>query len=175
MKKIFKLFLYVFVFLAFFICFLPKESFYNLLEKELEKNQIIVSNEIKDDKAFSFVVSNAEIFYQGINGAKIDEMRFQTYLFYTNVSLKNINILESLSSFIPTPIDEVVISHSIFNFYKIKIKSKGIFGELTGDINLFTKELKLELNASDKMKTSYSKLLKNMKFENERYFYEYKF
>ena len=175
MKKIFKLFLYVFVFLAFFICFLPKESFYNLLEKELEKNQIIVSNEIKDDKAFSFVVSNAEIFYQGINGAKIDEMRFQTYLFYTNMSLKNINILESLSSFIPTPIDEVIINHSIFNFHKIKIKSKGIFGELTGDINLFTKELKLELNASDKMKTSYSKLLKNMKLENERYFYEYKF
>ena len=102
-------------------------------------------------------------------------MRFQTYLFYTNVSLKNINILDSLSSFIPTPIDEVVISHSIFNFYKIKIKSKGIFGELTGDINLFTKELKLELNASDKMKTSYLKLLKNMRFENERYIYEYKF
>ena len=175
MKKIFKLFLYVFVFLAFFICFLPKESFYNLLEKELEKNQIIVSNEIKDDKAFSFVVSNAEIFYQGINGAKIDEMRFETYLFYTNINLKNINILDSLSSFIPTPIDEVIINHSIFNFYKIKIKSTGIFGELTGDINLFTKELKLELNASDKMKTSYSKLLRNMKFENERYFYEYKF
>ena len=175
MKKIFKLFLYVFVFLAFFICFLPKESFYNLLEKELEKNQIIVSNEIKDDKAFSLIVSNADIFYQGINGAKIDEMRFETYLFYTNIRLKNLNILESLSSFVPTPIDEVVISHSIFNFYKIKIKSKGIFGELTGDINLFTKELKLELNASDKMKTSYSKLLRNMKFENERYFYEYKF
>ena len=175
MKKIFKLFLYVFVFLAFFICFLPKESFYNLLEKELEKNQIIVSNEIKDDKAFSFVVSNAEIFYQGINGTKIDEMRFETYLFDTNISLKNINILDSLSSFIPTPIDEVIINHSIFNFYKIKIKSKGIFGELTGDINLFTKELKLELNASDKMKTSYLKLLKNMRFENERYIYEYKF
>ena len=175
MKKIFKLFLYIFVFLAFFLYFLPKESFYNLLEKELEKNQIIVSNEIKDDKAFSLTVSNADIFYQGINGAKIDEMRFETYLFYTNICLKNINILESLSSFVPTPIDEVVISHSIFNFYKIEVKSKGIFGELTGDINLFTKELKLELNASDKMKTSYSKLLKNMKFENERYFYEYKF
>lgn len=175
MKKIFKLFLYIFVFLAFFLYFLPKESFYNLLEKELEKNQIIVSNEIKDDKAFSLIVSNADIFYQGINGAKIDEMRFETYLFYTNIRLKNINILESLSSFVPTPIDEVVIRHSIFNFYKIKIESKGIFGELTGDINLFTKELKLELNASDKMKTSYSKLLKNMKFENERYFYEYKF
>lgn len=175
MKKIFKLFLYTFVFLAFFLYFLPKESFYNLLEKELEKNQIIVSNEIKDDKAFSLIVSNADIFYQGINGAKIDEMRFETYLFYTNIRLKNINILESLSSFVPTPIDEVVISHSIFNFYKIEIESKGIFGELTGDINLFTKELKLELNASDKMKTSYSKLLKNMKLENERYFYEYKF
>ncbi len=59
------------------------------MEKELEKNQIIVSNEIKDDKAFSLIVSNADIFYQGINGAKIDEMRFETYLFYTNIRLKH--------------------------------------------------------------------------------------
>ena len=175
MKKIFKLFLYIVVFFAFFLYFLPKESFYNLLEKELEKNQTVISNEIKDDKTFSFVVSNADIFYQGISGAKIDEMRFETYLFCTNISLKNINILESLSAFAPTPIDEVVISHSIFDFYKIKIKSNGIFGELTGNMNLFTKELKIELNPSTQMKTSYSKLLKNMRFENERYFYEYKF
>lgn len=175
MKKISKFLIYIFVFVIFFIIFLPKESFYNLLEKELEKNQIVVSNEIKEDKAFSFFVSNADIFYQGINGAKIDELTFKTYFVYTNISLKNINILDSLSSFAPTPIDEIVFEHSIFSFNKVKISAKGTFGELNADLNLFTRDIKIELNASSKMKNSYSKILKNMRFENERYLYEYKF
>lgn len=142
MKKILKLFLYLFAFIVFFILFLPKESFYNLLEKELEKSQIIVSNETKKEKLFSFSVLNADIFYQGINMAKIDE---------------------------------VIFAHSILDVNKISIKSSGTFGEVSGDINILKREIKIELNASTLMKNSYSNFLRYMKFENERYIYEYKF
>lgn len=142
MKKILKLFLYLFVFIVFFILFLPKESFYNLLEKELEKSQIIVSNETKKDKPFSFSVLNTDIFYQGINMAKVDDITF---------------------------------AYSILDVNKINIKSNGTFGEVSGDINILKREIKIELNASALMKNSYSNLLRSMKFENERYIYEYKF
>lgn len=142
MKKILKLFLYLFVFIVFFILFLPKESFYNLLEKELEKSQIIVSNETKKEKLFSFSVLNADIFYQGINMAKVDDITF---------------------------------AYSILDVNKINIKSNGTFGEVSGDINILKREIKIELNASALMKNSYSNLLRSMKFENERYIYEYKF
>ena len=142
MKKILKLFLYLFAFIVFFIIFLPKESFYNLLEKELEKSQIVVSNEIKKEKPFSFSVLNADIFYQGINMAKVDDITF---------------------------------AYSILDVNKINIKSNGTFGELSGNIDILKREVKIELNASALMKSSYSKLLKYMKFENERYIYEYKF
>lgn len=142
MKKILKLFLYLFTFMVFFILFLPKESFYNLLEKELEKSQIIVSNETKKEKLFSFSVLNADIFYQGINMAKVDDITFE---------------------------------HSILDVNKINIKSSGTFGEVSGNINILKREIKIELNASALMKNSYSNLLRYMKFENERYIYEYKF
>lgn len=175
MKKILKLFLYLFVFIVFFIIFLPKESFYNLLEKELEKNQIVVSNETKKENPLSFSVMNADIFYQGINMAKVDEITFKTYLLQTKVTIKNINFLDTLSSFAPTPINEIVLKHSILDVNKINIKSNGTFGELSGDINILKREVRIELNASSLMKSSYSKLLKYMKFENERYVYEYKF
>jgi hypothetical protein len=175
MKKILKLFLYLFVFIVFFIIFLPKESFYNLLEKELEKNQIIVSNETKKENPFSFSVLNADIFYQGINIAKVDDITFKTYLLQSKVTIKNINFLDTLSSFAPTPINEVVLEHSILDINKINIKSNGTFGELSGNIDILKREVKIELNASALMKSSYSKLLKYMKFENERYIYEYKF
>ena len=142
MKKILKLFLYLFTFIVFFILFLPKESFYNLLEKELEKSQIIVSNETKKEKLFSFSVLNADIFYQGINMAKVDDITF---------------------------------AYSILDVNKINIKSNGTFGEVSGNINILKREIRIELNASALMKNSYSNLLRSMKFENERYIYEYKF
>lgn len=142
MKKILKLFLYLLTFMVFFILFLPKESFYNLLEKELEKSQIIVSNETRKEKLFSFSVLNADIFYQGINMAKVDDITF---------------------------------AHSIFDVNKINIKSSGTFGEVSGDINILKRVIKIELNASTLMKNSYSNFLRYMKFENERYIYEYKF
>ena len=175
MKKILKLFLYLFAFIVFFIIFLPKESFYNLLEKELEKNQIIVSNETKKDKPFSFSVLNADIFYQGINMAKVDDITFKTYLFQTKVIFKNINFLDTLSSFAPTPINEVIFEHSILDVNKINIKSSGTFGEVSGNIDILKREIKIELNATTLMKNSYSKLLLYMKLENERYVYVYKF
>lgn len=175
MKKIFKLFIYVVVFFTFFIIFLPKESFYYLLEKELQQQQVIISNEDKNEKLFSFDIKNADVFYQGINIGVIEKTDFTTYLFYTKINFDNVSFLDSLSSFAPTPIDNISIEHSILNINKIKIDAKGVFGELSGDLNIFAKELKIQLKASDKMKNSYSKLLKNMKFDNERYLYEYKF
>lgn len=175
MKKILKLFLYLLAFIVFFILFLPKESFYNLLEEKLEKNQIVVSNETKKEKLFSFSVMNVDIFYQGINMAKVDDITFKTYLFQTKVIFKNINFLDTLSSFAPTPINEVIFEHSILDVNKINIKSSGTFGEVIGNIDILEREIRIELNASTLMKNSYSKLLRYMKLENERYVYVYKF
>ncbi len=145
------------------------------MEEKLEKSQIIVSNETKKDKPFSFFVLNADIFYQGINMAKVDDVTFKTYLFQTKVIFKNINFLDTLSSFAPTPINEVIFEHSIFDVNKINIKSSGTFGEVSGNIDILKREIKIELNATTLMKNSYSKLLLYMKLENERYVYVYKF
>ncbi len=175
MKRIFKFSLYIIVFFISIILFLPKESFYNLLEKELEKKQILISNETRKENLFDFQVSNADIFYQGINIARFDNLDFSSYFFYTKIALSNTHFLDSLTSFAPSPIEKVVIEYSILNINKIKINSVGLFGSLKADIDIFAKSIKIELIASNEMKTSYSKLLKNMNYENERYIYEYKF
>ena len=52
MKRILKIILYIFTFIFALFLFLPKESLYNLLEKQLEKNSIIISNEKRDEKLF---------------------------------------------------------------------------------------------------------------------------
>lgn len=174
MKKLLKIFIYLLVFIFSIIAFLPKESFYNLLEKELEKQQVVISNEIRKEKLFDLDVLNANIYYQGLNIAKVDEVSFSTYLFYTQIDINNVQISENFTSFVPNLINNIKLKYSIFNFAKINIEGKGSFGEFIGEFDIFTKKIRIELNASSLMKNSYSKLLKNMKFENERYIYEYK-
>ncbi len=174
-KKISKILIYIFLFTLTFMLFLPKESLYNLIEKELEKKQIIISNELRNESLFNLDISRANIYFEGINISNFDKLEIFSYFYFTKVEVQNITILDSLSSFAPSPINNISFNHSILNFNKILINSNGAFGELKGEFNIFTNTLKIELIASKEMKNSYSKLLRNMKLENERYIYEYKF
>lgn len=175
MKKVLKIFIYVMLFFIAFLVFLPKESLYNFLEKELEKKQIIVSNEIRDEKLFALEVSKANLYFEKINIGKFEELTFESYLIYTKVNLKQLSFMDSFSSFLPTPIENVSLKHSILDLNTVKIESNGTFGELSGEINIFSNSAKLYLIPSKMMKDSYSKLLRNMKLENGVYIYEYKF
>ena len=67
MKRILKIILYIFTFIFALFLFLPKEYLYNLLEKQLEKNSIIISNEKRDEKLFGLDILNGDIYYENIN------------------------------------------------------------------------------------------------------------
>ena len=175
MKRVLRFITYIFVFFTALIIFLPKESLYNLLEKKLFKNQIIISNELKEEKILSFVILNGDLYYQGVNRAKVSEATLKTYILFTNISLRNINIYDFFGLSNPFTIDEIIFEHFVLNPHKVKIKASGIFGELLGEINLFSGDIRIELNASSEMKSSYLYILKYMKYENERYIYEYKY
>jgi hypothetical protein len=174
MKKILKFFMYIALFIGSLIVFLPKESLYNFAEKELEKYQIIVSNELRDEKIFALNVSNADLYFEGINIGKLEEATFCSYFVYTKVNLEELSLMSSFSVFLPSPISNITLKHSILNFNKVFIYSSGAFGELNAQFDIFTKILKVELNASKNMKDSYFKSLSYMKLENGVYTYEYK-
>ena len=71
MKRILKIILYIFTFIFALFLFLPKEYLYNLLEKQLEKNSIIISNEKRDEKLFGLDILT--IVYQNSDKTKIEE------------------------------------------------------------------------------------------------------
>ena len=175
MKKIFAIFIYFIVFLISLIAFLSKESMYNLAENELVKKDIVISNEIKEEKLFGIVISNANVYYQGINIGKFDNISLSSYLFFSRIDISNVSVLDSFALIIPNQIKDVSIEHSILAFNKIKINSNGTFGNLKGEFDIFTRSLRIQLIASDEMKNKYSKILKSMKLENGEYIYEYKF
>lgn len=175
MKSIFNFFTYLIVFVLFLIVFIPKESFYNLAEIELEKQNIIVSNEKREESAFSFKLKDANIFYEGIKIANINKSKITSYILYSKAEISNVNLLESLSTLFPTPIEEILIKHSIFNYDKLSIESIGKFGKADGYIDIVNRILYLSIEISPQMKSNYTQVLKNMKQKDGRYVYEYKF
>ena len=175
MKKIFKLFIYFLIFVLFTLILLPKVSMYNLLEQELSKQNIIISDEKRDEKLLSLIVNDAKVYYQGIEGANINSIAFFSSLLYSKVEVRDVKLLQSLSSFFPPYIENVVLKHSILDYKNINISSFGEFGVLNGNIDLINRTLVFKLKASSKMKKQYLRVLKQMKLEEGEYIYEYRF
>lgn len=175
MKFIFKLLILLIVFLIAFIIFFPKELAYNYLEKELEKNRVIVSNEIRKEDSFNLKIKNADVYYDGIKAARIKKISLTTFLFYNKVKIEDVAVLEALKRMVPTPINEATIEYSILDFKNINIDASGSFGELEGKVDIFEKKITLYLKASSKMKSSYSNILSSMKKVEGRYVYEYRY
>ncbi|WP_072682460.1 hypothetical protein [Arcobacter sp. LA11] len=174
MKFIFKTILLISVFFISLLIFLPKESLYNLLEKELYKHNIIISEEVRNEELFSLNINSSEVYYDGINTALIQNANISTYLIFSKVNIEKIRVSNSLKNFLPSKIERLELSHSIINFNSIKINSIGDFGEFKGSYSLFDKKVLGELIPSTLMKTKYRNILNQFKLKDGKYYYEYK-
>lgn len=175
MKKFLKILIYVFTFIFAIFLFLPKESMYYLVEQNLLKNKIVISNELVNENLFGLDISNGQIYYENINIASVDKIEIQSFLFYSQIKVSDIKLMDSFETMAPSPINKIEIKYSVLKFDKISINSTGLFGELKGFVDIVNRVVSLELTASNKMKDSYSKILKNMKLKEGKYYYEYKF
>lgn len=175
MKAILKIIFYFLVFLFFLLVFLPKTNLYYELEKQLQKQDVIISNETIDESIFNLQVNAGDVYVKGIFASNINKLDLTSYLFYTKVNLDGIRFSQGFSNMVPTPIDNVSIIHSIIDPTKAKISGNSIYGTLEGYIDLVNSKIYLELKATPKMKSNYSKILNMMKLKDERYIYEYNY
>jgi hypothetical protein len=174
MKFIFKLIALFLFFIYSVLFFLPKDLIYNLFEKELEKQKIIISQEVRKEKSFSFVLSDAEVYFDGLQIADVKRTDISTLLFNNTIDIMDIQLSQSFSKIFPSKINKINIKHNITSYNKITIYAVGDFGEINGYINILDKKLYLNLQASALMKESYIKLLQKMKYKDGVYTYEYK-
>lgn len=175
MKKILKALIYVIFFIFISMVLLPKQELFYFLEKKLEEKNIVISNEQFENKALGFDLKYSDIYFEQINVANVEKLSIDTYLFYNQVSIKNVRLLDSFKSMFPTPLTNIYLTYSILDYENIQIKADGIFGKLYGSINLFDRKAIVYLEATSSMKNSYSNVLRQMKFKDGRYVYEYKF
>ncbi len=171
--KIFKLFFYFLFFILIIVLTLPKENLYYLFEKELKKHNIIFSNEKIKESSFALKLSSLDVSFNKIPLSKIKEIDFNFLILYNSLEINSIFIKEGFSPILPSQIDSVYFSYSIFTPLTLNVKANGNFGKLIGRFSLSSNRLKLELIESTLMQVKYKNILRKMKKEKKGYSYEY--
>jgi len=162
-KKLSKFFMYVLFFIFALIIFAPKASLYFLLEENLKKFDIVVSDESLEDKFFSLELTNLNVTVKGVESAHVEEADVTIFLLFNNIELQNIELSSLVDSFMPAKIDTIKLSYTLFNPLVVKGEGNGEFGKTTMNLNLLSRELKLLLKPSKKMLHSYQNSLKMFK------------
>lgn len=175
MRTIFKYLIYLVSLILFLLILLPKENIYFKIEQVLENQGVVISNEIFNNKLLGFDINAADVFYKELYFSNINRFDFQTYIISSKVKMDGIRFSNGFSKMIPTPIENITLTHSIFDFKHVKIDGNSSFGKLDGNIDLLSRKIILYFDATNSMKSRYSNVLRMMKQKDGRYIYEYNY
>jgi len=132
--------------------FAPKQELYYLLEKELKKQDIIINNEKIKDTWIGLNITNAEIYVKGIKIATVDELKFYAFFLYDKLTIKKIDVDDSLANVAPKSVDEIELVYSILDPEHIQIKGLGSFGTIDGYFTPWTKHIKIHFPVAKDIK-----------------------
>jgi len=172
-KKIALLFAYLAFFILALTYFAPKANLYYLLEQELKKRDVVISEKNVSDKGFSLQLSDANVFVKSIKSANVKETDVKIFLLYNSIVLRDVTLSSAASSFIPLKIEEIKIVYSILDPLNVKAYGVGEFGEAEASFNVMERRLRLELAPSQKMLKNYSSTMRQVKkLEDGSYVYD---
>jgi len=123
--------------------FAPKQELYYLLEKELKKQDIIISNEKVKDTWVGLTITDADIYVKGIKMATAKELKFYAFFLYNRLTIDGINVDESLANVAPKSVDELEVLYSVLDPEHIQLKGLGSFGTIDGYFTPWTRHLKI--------------------------------
>ena len=146
----------------------PKQELYYFLEKELKKNDIVISNEAIRDRWFGFVIEDAEIYVKGAKMAQVSELELNIFFLYNTLKIKGITTNEAIHNIAPKKVEETLIKYSILNPLKITIDSNGSFGVANGAVTPIDKKIKILFPTVKDIK-AFRKFLKKDKTEGWKY------
>ena len=131
-KKIISAILGSFIILFVIIIFAPKNELYYKLEKELEKNGIVISDEKFSDTILGIKIEDANIYVKGVNVAHIKSIDLDIFFLYNRLTIDSVTTDRSIQNFVPKSINHAEAIFSILKPYKISIDANGSFGEIVG-------------------------------------------
>jgi len=173
MVRFIKFLAYTLFFIMSVLIFLPKENLYFLLEKELAKQDIFISNETISTGLFSIELEDAVVTYEGIEVAKIIRSDFELFLLYDKVELKEIELSSLISNYWPSKIENVVVTYSVIDPVNIHAVAEGTFGQIVAEYSLEDSRVSVVLKPSKLIFKKYRSTLRYFKKSKDgEYTYE---
>lgn len=171
-KRVLKYFGYLLFFVVALIAFMPKESFYYLLEKELQKFEVVISGETPHENIFSLELHNLSISAKGIDVAEVESAEITLFGFYNSADFTNIEVSSLIESYAPSHIEQLHVGYTIFNPLVLNAFAQGDFGEARIAFRLLDRAVNAVVKPSEVMKKKYKKTMQMLKKdENGEYSY----
>jgi len=145
------------------LVFMPKRELYYQLEKELAKEEIIISGEKIEEGWFSLTLKEPSVYVKGIKIATIEEIDIFTLLFYTKVELKTLLLDKSLKAIAPQHTEYIVLSHSLLSPLQVLLDAQGEFGAIKGYADLRKRKMSLDFIEAKEIGIIKSQLKKDEK------------
>ena len=166
-NKLFMFFAYVIFFILALMYFTPKTSLYYMLEKELIKYDVVISDEIVHDNGFSLSLEGSNLYVKDIESAYVKGLDVKLFALYNALSIEDITLSEVAGSFIPVKIKNLDLVYSVFNPLNVQIKAKGDFGVANGDVNILERKLHLKVTPSELMKKNHRSTMRQLKKQKD--------
>lgn len=166
-KKIAKFFGYLLFFVFALVAFMPKESFYYLLEKELTKFEVVISGETLHERLLSLDVENLSVSAKEVEVAQIQSAEITVLGFYNSVAFESVELSSLAASYLPPAIEELHLRYSIFNPLNITAFVVGEFGEAEMAFDILKREFSARVKPSEIMHKKYQKSLRMLKKDQD--------
>jgi hypothetical protein len=163
MVRFLKLIAYFMFFMLALMYFTPKVALYYFAESQLKPLGVVITDESLVDNGFRLSINDAVVTFKDIESAKIKETNIAVFGLYNNVTLKDVTLASSASSLVPTSVEFIDITYSIFNPLNINAFAKGGFGVAYAQVNLLDTNVLLKLTPSKLMSLKYKSTLRNLK------------
>ena len=163
---------YSLFFIFALLFFIPKVSLYHQLEKELQKQKLVFSNEEAIDKPFALTLHDIDVSYDSIESAKVQNAEIALFVIFNHINIENIELSDMAASFLPLKIESLDIKYTLLNPLKIFGSSRGEFGEASATLNILDRNISVIVVPSELMKKNYAKTLRTLK-KNAEGSYEY--
>ncbi|GHV59106.1 hypothetical protein FACS1894103_1830 [Campylobacterota bacterium] len=175
-KRLFAGAVWAVVTLMLIIAFLPKKELYYFAEQLLLDYRINVNNETAVDYALALRLKNADLVYDRMPIAKIDNMSLLTTFFYNRFEVMPFVFSNELAALMPARIDRLEAVHTIFMPHLVFVSGAGQFGEFEGKIDLISRIFTVTLTAPQEIVDQYAQVFQMMtKLESGGYAYELNF
>lgn len=159
--------LYMVLFAAALLFFLPKSSLYYALEHALEKQHIVIGDEALREKAFALELDHADIYVEGVRAAKVMHTEIHPWLLYNSVEIRGVRLESMLKEFLPTRVERLDVEYALWDPLHLRFFAYGDFGKATGSVDLLKRHLEVSVQPSKSMRLHYAAVLGRMRKAKE--------